>query len=177
MSMYDQLTGMDEILDDFAIEMNELIEQLDEDLLVLENGATDEIVNRVFRAFHTIKGTAGFLYFEQCQELAHVAENVLDQIRKNELDPNADIVDSLLHTIDWFRSFINHVRDRDEHDEPIKSLIVELKNYNGHSNGSVDNSVDRDVKKDTNPTKSSKETININVPEELVTEFINESRE
>ncbi len=175
--MYDQLVGMDDILDDFVIEMNEIIEKLDEDLLILENGATDEIVNGVFRAFHTIKGTAGFLYFEQCQDLAHMAENVLDKIRNNELEPNANIVDTLLHTVDWFRSFIDHVRDREEHDATIKSLVADLKNYTEHPSEHAVESKNEEEKNKVNPASSSKETIDINLPDELILEFINESRD
>jgi hypothetical protein len=68
MSVYDNLVGMEEVLDEFAIETTELLEGVNEDLVNLESGGDDDLVNRVFRAFHTIKGTCGFLGFIQAKE-------------------------------------------------------------------------------------------------------------
>lgn len=182
MGLYDQLTGMEEILDDFVIETNELIEKLNSDLLLLENGADRETVNGVFRVFHTIKGTAGFLYFNDCQNLAHVAENVLDQIRNEKLEPNSDIIDSLLHTVDWFKEFIEHVSNRDEFNVPIKPLILDLQKHShsidvpdiestdmGESSSESNNSSDSD--------NFEREVITLNIPQELINEFIYEAKE
>ncbi len=72
MGLFDQIDGSDDIFNDFTVETTELIDQVDEDLIRLESGEKDdELVNRIFRCFHTIKGTTGFLNFKDCNELDH----------------------------------------------------------------------------------------------------------
>ncbi len=127
MSIFDELEGMDEILSDFVAETRDLIEQLDVDLLSLEKGAADkDLVNRVFRAFHTIKGTSGFLNFTPCTELAHQAEELLNLIRNGKIFPTPEIVDVLLESVDWIKNFVTDVANRQEREYNIQPLVSRI---------------------------------------------------
>jgi len=126
MSVYDNLVGMEEVLDEFIIESTELLEEVNEDLVHLESEPDGELVNRIFRAFHTMKGTCGFLGFVQSKDLAHVAEDLLNKLRNNEIEPSSAIIDVLLKTVDWFSSFIDDVKERVEKEYEIDPLLQEL---------------------------------------------------
>ncbi len=179
MSIYDQLEGMDEILDDFVVETNELIDQLDEDLLVLESGEYDEdLINRVFRAYHTIKGTSGFLNFEKCTNLAHAAEDVLNTIRNGKLETTPQVVDVLLETVDWFKEFIADVQNREENEEDIQDLVSEIENILNENGKRVNGK----IKEEPPPQESENQADEIvldlsDFPDDLVEEFITESSE
>ncbi len=127
MSVYDSLVGMEEVLDEFIIETTELLEEVNEDLIHLESEPDGELVNRIFRAFHTMKGTCGFLGFIQSKDLAHVAEDLLNQLRNHEIEPNSAIIDALLESVDWFGNFINDVKERVEKEYEIDPLLQKLK--------------------------------------------------
>ena len=120
MSVYDNLVGMEEVLDEFIIETTELLEEVNEDLVQLESTPEEETVNRIFRAFHTFKGTCGFLGFTQAKDLAHVAEDLLNQLRNGKLVPTTAIIDNLLASSDWFKVFIDDVKERKENIYDIK---------------------------------------------------------
>ena len=126
MSVYDNLVGMEEVLDEFIIETIELLETVNEDLVHLESDPDEELVNRIFRAFHTFKGTCGFLGFTQAKDLAHVAEDLLNQLRNGKLQPSGAIIDNLLASSDWFAQFINDVKEREEKVYEIDPLIAKL---------------------------------------------------
>ena len=72
----------DEIMQDFLLEAGELLELLNEQLVELESRPEDnDLLNAVFRSFHTIKGGAGFLSIEPLVDVCHTAENVFDLLR------------------------------------------------------------------------------------------------
>ncbi len=127
MSVYDNLVGMEEVLDEFIVETIELLEAVNEDLVHLESDPDEELVNRIFRAFHTFKGTCGFLGFSQAKDLAHVAEDLLNQLRNGKLKPSGAIIDNLLASSDWFGQFINDVKEREEKVYEIDPLIAKLR--------------------------------------------------
>ncbi len=127
MSVYDNLVGMEEVLDEFIVETIELLEAVNEDLVHLESDPDEELVNRIFRAFHTFKGTCGFLGFTQAKDLAHVAEDLLNQVRNGKLKPSSAIIDNLLASSDWFGQFISDVKEREEKVYEIDPLITKLR--------------------------------------------------
>lgn len=134
MGIYDQLEGMEEILSDFIVETNELVEQLDQDLLVLESETADaEAINRVFRAFHTIKGTSGFLNLEDFTAVAHAAEDVLNNIRMGELKPSPLVVDAVFETVDWFKKAIQAVEQRQEPFQPVAPVLEKINKIHNQS--------------------------------------------
>jgi two-component system chemotaxis sensor kinase CheA len=147
-----------------------LIDQVDEDLIRLESGEKDdELVNRIFRCFHTIKGTTGFLNFKDCNELAHSAENILNDMRNDELDPTPEIIDVLLETIDWFKGFVTDVEDREEKEYNISELVGSIKD--------ILNNAPSKVATTNNKNTAESNNRSLNFPEELIDEFVSEATE
>ena len=102
----------DEILQGFIEESLEHLADIENDLLAIEERGADidvELVNKVFRAAHSIKGGAGFMGLTVIQDLAHAAENVLGLIRSEKLTPNPDIVNVLLLAADELQHLIEDV--------------------------------------------------------------------
>lgn len=103
---------MQEILEDFLIEAFEMIEQLDQDLVELENNPDDlDLLNRIFRVAHTIKGSGSFLNFSVLTRLTHHMEDVLNKARHGELTITPDIMDVVLESIDYMKKLLNAIRD------------------------------------------------------------------
>ncbi|OGV55579.1 MAG: hypothetical protein A2017_14575 [Lentisphaerae bacterium GWF2_44_16] len=105
-----EYTGDDEVLQIFYAESKEHLDGMEDDLLALEKQGVDfdsDLVNRIFRAVHTIKGGCGFFGLEKLSSLSHSMENILDRIRKKELDPNTNIINSLLRGADHLKGMVN----------------------------------------------------------------------
>ncbi len=101
-----------EILQDFLVESFELLEQLDQDLVELENTPEDlELLNRIFRVAHTVKGASSFLNFDILTHLTHHMEDVLNKARHGELVLTPDIMDVVLESIDLMKALLVNIRD------------------------------------------------------------------
>ena len=101
---------MNDVIREFLIETHENLAQLDLDLVTLEKDPAErETLARVFRTFHTVKGTAGFLGLLKLQAVAHAAENLLSALRDGALDFNADIASALLKVVDAVRQMLDAV--------------------------------------------------------------------
>ena len=101
-----------EILQDFLIEAFELIEQLDQDLTLLETQPDDlDLLNRIFRVAHTIKGASSFLNFDTLTHLTHHMEDVLNKARHNELAITPEVLDVVLPSIDMMKELLVTIRD------------------------------------------------------------------
>jgi two-component system chemotaxis sensor kinase CheA len=89
--------GMEELLQDFLLEAGELLSQVDNKLMDLEKRPEDrELLNDIFRGFHTIKGGAGFLNAENLVSLCHRTENLFDKLRNGELHLSAELLDIIM---------------------------------------------------------------------------------
>ncbi len=109
----------DEILQGFVEESLEHLADIENDLLAIEEAGAnidEELVNKVFRAAHSIKGGAGFMGLTTIQELSHAAENVLGMIRSKKLVPTPEIVNVLLLSSDQLRTMIENVQSSNEED-------------------------------------------------------------
>ncbi|MDD4854521.1 MAG: response regulator [Sulfuricurvum sp.] len=105
----------EEILQDFLIEAFELIEQLDQDLVELETRPDDlDLLNRIFRVAHTIKGASSFLNFDVLTHLTHHMENLLNMARHGDLVIDANVMDVILESIDLMKALLVRIRDRGE---------------------------------------------------------------
>jgi len=118
----------DETLQEYISESLEHLADIEQDLLTIEEGGAEideEVVNRVFRAAHSLKGGAGFLALETIKELAHKIENVLDMMRNREIVPNPEIINILLNAFDKLRDLINNSDTSNEQDidEFVTSLV------------------------------------------------------
>ena len=106
------MDDMKEIMEDFLIEAFELIEQIDHDLVELESNPEDlELLNRIFRVAHTVKGSSSFLNFDVLTELTHHMEDVLNKARKGELKITPDIMDIVLESVDMMKGLLESIRD------------------------------------------------------------------
>ncbi len=106
------MDDMQEIMEDFLVEAFELIEQIDQDLVELENNPEDlELLNRIFRVAHTVKGSSSFLNFDVLTGLTHHMEDVLNKARKGELKIEPAIMDVVLESIDMMKELLEAIRD------------------------------------------------------------------
>ncbi|MCW8996308.1 MAG: chemotaxis protein CheA [Psychromonas sp.] len=104
----------DEILQDFLVEAGEILELLSEQLVDLENNPNDtELLNAIFRGFHTVKGGAGFLSLTELVETCHGAENVFDCLRQKNRSVNATLMDTILATLDVINEQFEAVQSGD----------------------------------------------------------------
>lgn len=102
----------EEILQDFLVEAGEILELLSEQLVDLENRPDDtNLLNAIFRGFHTVKGGAGFLQLDALVACCHIAENVFDILRKGERQVDAELMDVVLQTLDTINSMFVQVRE------------------------------------------------------------------
>ena len=128
----DDVDEMDEIIDDFIIESGELIETLDRDLLTLEQTPEDlELLNGIFRPVHTIKGNSSFLGFDKLTRFTHQLENVLDKLRSGDMQVNAEMMDTILDSVDKIKEFFQNLRQEESVD--IEPLIERLKAHLGET--------------------------------------------
>jgi len=124
----------DELLVEFINEAREHLTNIESDLLAIEDGGASidvELVNKVFRAAHSIKGASGYFGLNKVKELAHCAETVLDMIRSKKMSPNAEITNLLLAAFDRLREMINlpGESDRADIEELVDSLTVLASSY------------------------------------------------
>ncbi|MBP7147978.1 MAG: chemotaxis protein CheA [Acidobacteria bacterium] len=100
----------DSIVKDFLAESYENLERVDQDLLALEQDpGARELLDRVFRSIHTIKGTCGFLGFEKLQSLSHHGENLLHGLRDGSLRLDREIASALLALVDGVRALLGQI--------------------------------------------------------------------
>ncbi|MBE9536482.1 MAG: Hpt domain-containing protein, partial [Proteobacteria bacterium] len=121
---------MQEIIQDFIVESNELIESLDKDLIELEKSGseeeTKELLNSIFRAVHTIKGASGFLGFGQLIDVCHVMETLFNKLRHGEQELTTYTMDIFLESMDIVKLLIEKVDSGDEEEYPIDGILEKL---------------------------------------------------
>lgn len=117
----------EEILQDFLVEAGEILEQLSEQLVELESRPEDaDLLNAIFRGFHTVKGGAGFLQLNELVECCHIAENVFDILRKGERRVDAELMDVVLEALDTVNSMFGQVRERSDITPATPELLAAL---------------------------------------------------
>lgn len=130
---------MKEIVDSFIVETKELIDSLDVDLIELEqNPDMEELINKVFRSFHTIKGTSSFLNLTKLTTLTHRCEDILNKIRKREALLTPNIMDLLLQGFDKIKELVAKIENEKNEDvdtDEIVQKLTDLYNSLGRSNG------------------------------------------
>ncbi|UOS59778.1 chemotaxis histidine kinase/response regulator CheAY2 [Helicobacter pylori] len=140
------MDDLQEIMEDFLIEAFEMNEQLDQDLVELEHNPEDlDLLNRIFRVAHTIKGSSSFLNLNILTHLTHNMEDVLNRARKGEIKITPDIMDVVLHSIDLMKTLLVTIRDtgsdtnngkENEIEEAVKQLqAITSQNSEGAKEG------------------------------------------
>ncbi|NRH26674.1 chemotaxis protein CheA [Pseudomonas sp. MS19] len=119
----------EEILQDFLVEAGEILEQLSEQLVELESRPDDmNLLNAIFRGFHTVKGGAGFLQLNALVECCHIAENVFDILRKGERRVDSELMDVVLEALDTVNAMFDQVREGAELTPATPELLAALAN-------------------------------------------------
>ena len=117
----------DEILQDFLIEASEILEQLSEQLVELEHSADDkDLLNAVFRGFHTIKGGASFLSLTGLVEVCHSAEDLFNMLRNGERAVTAELMDVVLQVLDVLNDQFDQLRAATEPSPAPPELLKQL---------------------------------------------------
>ncbi len=116
-----------ELLDGFLTEATELLEKIDDDLITLEQSPCDmELLNRIFRSIHTVKGAASFLEFELRVKVTHRTEDVLNKLRRGEMVLNPGLMDVILEAVDLVKVLINDIKGDEIKERPIDGIIERL---------------------------------------------------
>ncbi|HZR79901.1 MAG TPA: chemotaxis protein CheA [Candidatus Binatia bacterium] len=119
--------GTEDIIREFLVESHENLDQLDRDLVQLEDDPTNrEILARVFRTIHTIKGTCGFLGFERLERVAHVGESLLSRLRDGELLLETEMASGLLTMVDAVRTLLRNIEETGGEGDADYADVVEL---------------------------------------------------
>ncbi len=140
------MDDLQEIMEDFLIEAFEMNEQLDQDLVELEHNPEDlDLLNRIFRVAHTIKGSSSFLNLNILTHLTHNMEDVLNRARKGEIKITPDVMDVVLRSIDLMKTLLVTIRDtgsdtnngkENEIEEAVKQLqAITSQNLEGAKEG------------------------------------------
>ncbi|WP_324685835.1 chemotaxis histidine kinase/response regulator CheAY2 [Helicobacter pylori] len=152
------MDDLQEIMEDFLIEAFEMNEQLDQDLVELEHNPEDlDLLNRIFRVAHTIKGSSSFLNLNILTHLTHNMEDVLNRARKGEIKITPDIMDVVLRSIDLMKTLLVTIRDtgsdtnngkENEIEEAVKQLqAITSRNLEGAKEGTKE-APKKEVKKE-----------------------------
>ncbi len=122
----------DEILQDFLVEAGEILEQLNEQLVDLEQSPDDnDLINSIFRGFHTIKGGGSFLALTNLVEICHKSEDVFNLLRNQELSLNATMMDVFLRVLDEVNSMFEEIRsgvDASAADPALLQQLLDMQN-------------------------------------------------
>jgi len=117
-----------EFLEDFLAEVTEILEQLDQDLVELEEHPEDlELLNKIFRAAHTMKGTSSFMGFEKMTTVTHRMEDILNLLRKGEAKLTPEVMDVVLEAVDVVKEIVENIREtQSEGDIDITEIVKKL---------------------------------------------------
>ena len=118
----------DEILQDFLVEAGEILELLGEQLVQLEQTPEDtDLLNAIFRGFHTIKGGAGFLAIEPMVETCHVAEDIFNILRQGERVATSELMDQILTALDVINIMFNDIQSGNDPAPSDQDLLARLR--------------------------------------------------
>ncbi|MEJ6473113.1 chemotaxis protein CheA [Pseudoalteromonas piscicida] len=117
----------EDILQDFLVEAGEILELLSEQLVELENNPEDkELLNAIFRGFHTVKGGAGFLGMTELVDACHGAENVFDVLRQGQRKVTSELMDVILQSLDTINEMFACIQNREEPEAADPVLLETL---------------------------------------------------
>lgn len=120
---------MKEIVESFIVETKEILEKLDTDLIELEKRAEDkDLLNQIFRSFHTIKGTSGFLGLEALPEVTHKCEDILNKLRKGEAKLNSELMDGILLAFDTIKELVVKIETEQNENVDTENVCSVLQN-------------------------------------------------
>jgi two-component system chemotaxis sensor kinase CheA len=129
----------EEILQDFLIEAGEILEDMSEQLVALENEPQNmDLLNGIFRGFHTVKGGAGFLNLKPLVDICHITENIFDILRNGDRVADADLMDNILQSLDMVNEMFDAVRSGVEPEDAPAEFLKKLGTFASPSTGESD---------------------------------------
>ncbi len=151
---------MKEIVESFLEESKEILENLNSDLVELENSPKDDdLLNKIFRSFHTLKGTSGFLGLEKTTLVTHRCEDILNKLRKGQAELDADLMDVILAGYDKISALLVVIEENLNEDVEIDEIVAKLeetiKRLEGEPSASP-NPLDEPPKVEDSPEKPKK---------------------
>ncbi|WRA12718.1 chemotaxis histidine kinase/response regulator CheAY2 [Helicobacter pylori] len=166
------MDDLQEIMEDFLIEAFEMNEQLDQDLVELEHNPEDlDLLNRIFRVAHTIKGSSSFLNLNILTHLTHNMEDVLNRARKGEIKITPDIMDVVLRSIDLMKTLLVTIRDtgsdtNNGKENEIEEAVKQLQAITSQNlEGAKETSGTKEAPKEENQEEVKKEVKEENIKE------------
>lgn len=118
-----------ELLKEFLAEARENLDSIEVEILALEENPSDlEVIHRIFRPFHTIKGVSGFLNLKQVHTLSHKVEDVLDRARNNSLAMSQEVIDMVLEAVDLLKALLNRV-EKEASGEPCQDCSDRVQDF------------------------------------------------
>jgi two-component system chemotaxis sensor kinase CheA len=155
----------------FLEETDDILQTLDEDIIKLEKeDQKDEILQRVFRAAHTLKGSSGMIGHLRMAEVTHAMENLLDKLRNKKMSLSPHIVDLLLYSLDILKILRTEINQKEDSDLDISSIVQKINDVLTDQN--PQNSVSRNNNTgDTNNNGANK--LNIDIDESSLIEIRN----
>ena len=119
-----------ELLNEFVIEAKAHIVEMETGLLRMEEGEEDDdTINEIFRAAHSIKGTASFFELKRVVELSHIIENLFGELREHRLEISSKMIDVLLSATDVLKELINNPLGSEKYD--IANHVSAIKCFGG----------------------------------------------
>ncbi|MDF2965217.1 MAG: cheA [Rickettsiaceae bacterium] len=116
---------MDDLLKEFLTETNENLNELDESLVSLEHNPNDEqLIGKIFRVMHTIKGTCGFLGLSRLEKIAHSGENILGKIRDKELPVDQQKISLILEVLDIIKGILTYIETHSQEPQGDDSVLL-----------------------------------------------------
>ncbi|GAA8665051.1 chemotaxis histidine kinase/response regulator CheAY2 [Helicobacter pylori] len=173
------MDDLQEIMEDFLIEAFEMNEQLDQDLVELEHNPEDlDLLNRIFRVAHTIKGSSSFLNLNILTHLTHNMEDVLNRARKGEIKITPDIMDVVLRSIDLMKTLLVTIRDTGSDTNNGKKNEIEevVKKLQAITSQNLEGAKETSGAKET-PKEEAKEEIKEKAKEEIKEKAKEENKE
>lgn len=129
----------DEILQDFLVEAREILDLLSEQLIELEQAPQDEdLLNAIFRGFHTVKGGAGFLALDPLVAICHISEDVFDVLRRGDRIADEPLMDTILRALDVINSMFEKIVLGEEPEPALPALIDEIATFKLPASASSD---------------------------------------
>lgn len=146
----------EEILQDFIIEAGEILETLSEQLVALENDPEDmDLLNAIFRGFHTVKGGAGFLNLTAMVEVCHITENIFDILRNGGRSADSDLMDCVLQALDSVNEMFDEVKQGEQPSSAPQELLDQLEVFASPGEDGAATSAPTEAEATTEPEESS----------------------
>lgn len=154
-----ELDEMQEIIGDFLIEADELIDALDTNFVKIESSPDDlDLLNEIFRGVHTIKGTSSFLGFDQVTTLSHNMEDILNKLRKAEMTMSPDTIDILLEGLDQLKVLLENVRNKVTDEVDLTDILKRLQDKLDGEVATAPAVVKKTTEADPSPPQASVDT-------------------